>query len=179
MTFATPTSVAGYLSQKRHHVTKSTIISMSLPKSGIFPWPNHWRDEVMWCNSPKPIFHSLLFFFHVSRELHTSDASRFLSGQHRPDKEWLNLVNHRFPGNHTDSKTVVFMAKLVRCLFTLDRLYTMNLQEALLGFIGIQVIQNMTSVKQSNKNQRSWTLQKYLLTRTYNDNIQRPSSHQL
>lgn len=63
MTFATPTSVAGYLSQKRHHVTKSTIISMSLPKSGIFPWPNHWRDEVMWCNSPKPIFHSLLFFF--------------------------------------------------------------------------------------------------------------------
>lgn len=107
MTFATPTSVAGYLSQKRYHVTKSTIISMSLPMSGdisLGPTIEGMRS----CDATRqsPCFIRSCFFFHVSRELHTSDASRFFLANidlTRSDWIWLTI----------DSQKIILIQRLL------------------------------------------------------------------
>ena len=73
---------------------------------GYFPWPNHWRDEVMWCNLAKAHFSfALVFFSRVQRASHFGCISIF-SGQHRPDKEWLNLVT-------IDSQEIILIQRLL------------------------------------------------------------------
>lgn len=95
MTFATPTSVAGYLSQKK---TPCHKVNHHFDESGrclrYFPCPT--IEGMRSCDATRqsPFFICSCFFFHVSRELHTSNASRFFLAKidlTRSDWIWLTI----------------------------------------------------------------------------------------